>query len=348
MRNDYDADGDDLMVIAVDGGEFGAAEIDGDGYIRFTTNADYFGPAQITYTVSDGRNGISEGVADIRISPLAVAKDDDGFEVIEDGYLTIEGDRLLSNDVDGDRMILADVFEPQNGTVERLSNGQIAFTPTADYNGLAQFTYVANTPEGGRAEAVVYINVTPENDDPVARDDNGFVGLEDQAFTISLDELLDNDTDIDGDSLSIKSVSGNLDIQVSLTDDGFILVDPADFFFGNSSFDYEIEDASGATDTGRVFLTIEPVNNAPEPQADSISTLEDNPVLTAAVDLLANDIERDGDELTITGVGSAVGGHVVLNENDTILFTPSADFFGAAGYSYTCLLYTSPSPRDRG
>ena len=335
LSNDFDADGDTLMIIAVDGGASGVAEIDGDGNIRWTPNAGYFGPAQITYSVSDGQNGISEGVADIRVTPLASAKDDEGFTVGEDGELTISVARLLSNDLDGDRMVLAQTFDAQNGTVELLSNGDIVFRPTADFNGLAQFTYAANTPEGGRAEAVVYINVTPENDDPVARDDRDFVGLEDQPFTISLAELVADDIDIDGDSLTITSVTGTADVQVSLTDDGFVLVDPSDYFFGNSYFEYVVSDGNGGEDTGRVSLRIDPVNNAPEPHDDMIETAEDNPILISADDLLANDIERDGDTLTIISVGSATGGRVSLENNDTILFTPDADFFGNAGFSYT-------------
>ncbi|MFK7945454.1 MAG: calcium-binding protein, partial [Paracoccaceae bacterium] len=52
LRNDYDADGDPLTIIAVDGGNNGVAEIGGDGIIRFTPEVGFFGPTQITYTVS--------------------------------------------------------------------------------------------------------------------------------------------------------------------------------------------------------------------------------------------------------------------------------------------------------
>ncbi len=335
LHNDYDADGDDLMIIAVDGGAYGTAEIDGNGHIRFMPNGDYYGPAKLIYTVSDGNNGISKGVADIRITPLASARDDEGFAVAEDGYLTIDTTRLLSNDLDGDRMVLADVIDAQNGSAHLLSNGQIAFSPNADFNGLAQFTYVANTPEGGRAEAIVYINVLPENDGPVAANDAGYEGYEDTAFTISMSDLLRNDTDIDGDRLDITSVLSSPDLQVSLTDDGYVLVDPNLTFFGDSYFEYEVTDATGATDIARVNVTINPVTGTPEPQPDTLSVMEDNFLLVSAAELLANDLEPDGDTLTILSVSAAVGGRVELNEDQTVLFTPARNFAGEGRFTYT-------------
>src|SRR6185295_9638551 len=112
-------------------------------------------------------------------------------------------ERLLSNDLDGDRMIIGQVFGALGGTVSVSSDGNIGFTPTANFNGTASFHYVGNTPEGGRAEGVVYIDVTPVNDAPVAHDDGAFLTAEGSTFTISPAQLLANDTDLDGDPLTV-------------------------------------------------------------------------------------------------------------------------------------------------
>ncbi|WP_348541120.1 tandem-95 repeat protein [Thalassococcus arenae] len=335
LANDFDPDGNPISLIAVDGGPDGYAEIDATGNVVFRSVAGFTGPTQFTYTISDGQNGISTASVDIRVRPVAEARDDSGFSVAEDGTLQISAERLLSNDLDGDRMIVGQVFGAQNGTVSLNSAGEITFNPDADFNGTARFSYAANTPEGGRAEAVVTIEVTPVNDAPVARTDSGFTTLENQAFLIAQSALLANDSDIDGDTLRITGVTGNANVSVALTDDGYVQVTPTDYVFGNASFGYTIEDGQGGTATAQVNLYIEPVNNDPDPQADSLSVEEDNIILVAAADLLANDLEYDGDTLTITGVSAPTGGSVRLLENATVEFRTAANFFGTGGFTYT-------------
>ncbi|WP_244628269.1 tandem-95 repeat protein [Stappia taiwanensis] len=335
LRNDYDANGDDLFVIAVNGGADGTAEIDGNGNIVFTGKAGFTGPTSFTYTAADGQGGFATGTVSVRVSPLASARDDEGFNVDEDGFLTIETVRLLSNDADGDRMIVSQVLGAQNGTVSLSSNGEISFTPAADFNGLASFRYVANTPEGGRTEATVYINVTAQNDAPTAFNDIGFTTDEDQAFSIEASELLANDQDIDGDTLQVTAVIGNADVQVELTDDGVILVTPAPYFFGQTSFDYTISDGNGESSTATVQIDVAPVNNDPEPQDDNFTINEDEPTLLDVSELLANDIERDGDPLVVSSVRGGYGGTAVLYDNGTVLFTPNSNFNGQAHFFYT-------------
>ena len=220
-------------------------------------------------------------------------------------------------------------------TVSLSSDGQISFTPIANYNGLASFQYVGNTPEGGRSEAVVYINVLPVNDDPTANNDSGFVTLENVALSISKFDLINNDTDIDGDRLEIIAVIGNADLQVTLAFDGAVIVTPTPYFFGNADFDYVISDGNGGTSTATASVSVTPVNNAPEPVADAFTIDEDVPLLVAGSELTANDFDGDGDPLEIISVSRGFGGNVELFANQTVLFSPSANFFGQAHYFYT-------------
>ena len=341
LRNDFDADNDAVMLLTVDGGENGLAEIDSNGNVVFTPFEDFYGPTRITYKITDGRNGIAEGGVDIRVRPIAEARDDTGFEVAEDGFLTIETERLLSNDLDGDRMIVGQVFGAENGTASLSSNGEVSFTPDADFYGTARFIYVANTPEGGRAEAQVIIDVTGVNDAPTANPDTGFETLEDIAFEIDASALLANDVDIDGDTLTLTSVTPSATLNVELTEDGVVLVTPQPYYFGTASFDYTVEDGNGASATGSVSVNVISVNNAPQPVDDRIEDddgqplLEDNPIIVNLDTLLANDIDRDNDALIVTGVDNDFGGTARLLDNGTVLFTPWANFNGEAGFNYT-------------
>jgi len=323
-----------VSLIAVNGGEHGMAEINGDGDVVYTPNAEFFGPTRITYTLSDGRNGNSTAQIDLRVRPVAEARDDTGFVMDEDDFLTIDAARLLSNDLNGDRMIVAQVFGFENGSASLASNGQVTFTPDANFSGTGAFTYVANTPEGGRAEARVTIQVTAVNDAPVARNDGGFVTLEDVPFDISTGALLANDTDVDGDTLSITSVTSNANIAVTLTDDGLIQITPRDFFWGGGYFDYTISDGQGGTATARASISVTPVNNAPEPVLDQVTTDEDNPIIINTAFMVANDIDRDEDVLTVTSISNDFGGVAELLDNGIVLFEPWANFNGMAYYDY--------------
>ena len=309
LRNDFDPDNDVPEIVGVDGGDAGIAVLDGTGNVAFTPSDGFTGATTFTYRIGDGNAAFAEASVSINVRPIAEARDDTGFTVAEDGFLTIDTTRLLSNDIDGDRMIIGEVFSAVNGTVALASNGTISFTPDADYNGPAQFSYAANTPEGGRAEATVTIDVTPVNDAPTARADFGFTTDEDVAFIITPASLLANDSDIDGNTFSIISVQSSDTVQVTLEDSGIITVTPVPFVFGNAFFDYTIADADGLTSTARVSLFIAPVNNAPEPQDDYLDEtqggdpiLEDNPIIINIDQLAANDLDRDGDVLVLSGV----------------------------------------------
>ncbi|MGF1454420.1 MAG: tandem-95 repeat protein [Alphaproteobacteria bacterium] len=342
LANDFDADDDPLRIVDVDATPDGTAFIGSDGNVRFSSVDGFTGATTIRYRVTDDRNAFAEAVINVNVRPVAEALDDSGFVVAEDDFLNIRVERLLSNDIDGDRMIVGQVFDPVGGTVSLSSDGNIGFTPDADYNGPAQFRYAANTPEGGRAEAVVFIDVTPVNDAPEARADRGFATNEDVPFTIDPAALISNDVDIDGDVLSLQSVTSSADLFVSIEGDGNVQVTPRDDFFGEGTFDYTVADPSGATSTATVTVTVTPVNSAPEAADDLFELtqegdpiLEDNPIVLSLARLTANDVDPDGDDLTLVALREVEGGLATLLDNQTVLFEPGADFNGEASFVYT-------------
>ncbi|MCC7276184.1 MAG: tandem-95 repeat protein, partial [Alphaproteobacteria bacterium] len=342
LRNDFDADDDILRIVAVDGSPDGAATLDGSGNIVFTPEAGFVGATAFTYRITDGRNAFAEASVNVNVRPIAEARDDTGFLVAEDDFTTIRVERLLSNDVDGDRMIVGQVFGAIGGTVSLSSNGEIGFTPDANHVGPAQFRYAANTPEGGRAEATVFLTVTPVNDVPIAQNDQGLVTDENASITVNPSILIANDDDIDGDVLTLHAVQSSASLLVSINAAGNIVVTPRDDFFGAGSFSYAVIDAAGAiSDFASVAVTVRPVNDAPQAGDDRIEltqagdpVLEDNPIILSLARLTANDIDIEGDELAFTDVRLAVGGRARLLDNQTVLFEPFADFNGEASFQY--------------
>ena len=72
------------------------ATLNAQGDIQFVATGGYYGPVAVRYTLADGRNGFSAAEIDIRVRPIATARDDLGFVVAEDGILAVRVERLLS------------------------------------------------------------------------------------------------------------------------------------------------------------------------------------------------------------------------------------------------------------
>ncbi|WP_168195439.1 Ig-like domain-containing protein [Bradyrhizobium sp. NAS80.1] len=94
--------------------------------------------------------------------------------------------------------------------------------------------------------------------------------------------------------------------------------------------------ASGNNGAELDNVSLRLVNTAPVAVADTLPDVVQNSpsFLIKTADLLANDTDVDQDLLTITGVGSAAGGTVTLDQ-DGIHFTPTSGFTGEASFQYT-------------
>lgn len=232
-----------------------------DGEIIYTPVRDFFGGDAIELTVSDGVStttaNISISVEPVNDAPIAVA---DELVGVEDIALTFATGALLANDtdVDGDTLTVTAVSSSISGVVE-LVGTTITFTPANDFHGLARFTYTVS--DGAvSASATVTITVSSVNDAPIAVNDV-VSGEEDVESNIAVGALLANDTDVDGDLLTVVSVSAATNGTVALVGNAIAFTPTADFH-GVASFAYAISDGT-ATATANVEVIIAPVNDAP-------------------------------------------------------------------------------------
>jgi VCBS repeat-containing protein len=160
-----------------------------------------------------------------------------------------------------------------------------------------------------------------------------FAAVEDTPLNIAAATLLANDTDVDGDALTITGVQGAVNGSVSLVG-GNIIFTPAANYAGPASFTYTISDGKGGSDTATVNLSVTPVNDAPTAVADSGKTGM-NAALTIPVStLLANDSDIEGNPLGIVSVQGAANGTVSLSGSN-VIFTPASNFEGVASFTYT-------------
>ena len=161
---------------------------------------------------------------------------------------------------------------------------------------------------------------------PVAVDDTATVA-EDSEVSVA---VLSNDSDADGDTLTIESFTQGTNGSVVISGSNLVYT-PSANFNGSDSFTYTINDGTGLTDTATVSVTVTAVNDNPVANDDSATTEED---VAVTINLVANDTDIDGDSLSIESVGTASNGSVVNNGNGTVTYTPNAGFFGSDSFTY--------------
>ncbi len=161
---------------------------------------------------------------------------------------------------------------------------------------------------------------------PVAVDDTVTVAEDSEASVA----VLSNDSDADGDTLTIESFTQGTHGSVVISGSNLVYT-PSANFNGSDSFTYTINDGTGLTDTATVSVTVTAVNDNPVANDDSATTEED---VAVTINLVANDTDIDGDSLSIESVGAASNGSVVNNGNGTVTYTPNAGFFGSDSFTY--------------
>jgi len=260
----------------------------------------------------------------LNTAPSAV---DDAASTQEDSAVVLN---VLSNDYDddGDALTVSSVTAPLSGSAVLNSDNTITYTPNADYNGSDSFSYTVSDGNGGSDTATVSITVDAVNDAPVASGDSATT-QEGTAVTI---DVLANDSDVDGDALSVDAVTQPADGTVVINADHTLTYTPNSGFQGGDSFTYTISDGNGGSDSANVAIEVTATNDAPVADDDLASTNEDNPV---SIDVLANDSDADGDVLTTSNVTAASHGVVVINSDNTITYTPNANFNGSDSFTYT-------------
>ena len=93
--------------------------------------------------------------------------------------------------------------------------------------------------------------------------------------------------------------------------------------------------SAGLTGATSSSFPVAAANSAPVAGDDAASTTEDTAVTIPASTLLSNDSDVDADALDITAVAGATKGSAALNSDDSVTFTPNADYNGSASFEYT-------------
>ena len=157
------------------------------------------------------------------------------------------------------------------------------------------------------------------------------------------------DTDIDGDAITVTEVNGqttNLDAVVNGTNGGtFTIEADGTFSFETGSdfdslgagltqtttVDYTISDGEGGTDTATVTIVVSGTNEAPTAVGTIPPQVGVDSTAAAPLDISGFFDDSDAGDVLTFDAGSTLPPGLTIDPNTGV-----------------CLLYTSPSPRDRG
>ncbi len=189
-------------------------------------------------------------------------------------------------------------------------------TLTASYGGDTNFNASSSVSEPH--------SVNVPNSAPVATNDS-FSTNEDTATTIN---VLGNDSDPDGDTLTVIKLSDPSHGTVTLNANGTFTYTPADNYNGSDSFTYKVNDGTVDSNVATVTITVNAINDAPLANGQSMSTDEDT---AKGMTLTASDVDSSG--LTYIVVSSPAHG-TLSGTAPNLTYTPAADYSGPDSFTF--------------
>ena len=293
----------------------------------------------------------ADPVANVNDAPVAAA---DTLAATEDTADTFLASELLGNDsdLDGDTLVIHSVTSGTGGVVSLDIDGNVLFTPDANFNGEASFSYVASDGNGGlSADTAVTVNVAPV-DDPLT---GGVTisGTPRQGQTLSIVSTL---ADVDGiASVGYQWRADGVDID-GATGTTFTLTQEQ--VGAIMSVLVTVMDNGGTESTASDTLaeTVANLNDAPEGTDGTLILDEDDSHILTAADFGFSDPVDGTDslaavkitslpgagELRYNGVaitqGQVDGGYEVSAADlgsDLLVFVPAANASGEGYASFT-------------
>jgi gliding motility-associated-like protein len=343
--NDIDPDGDVLTVNPepVEGPVNGTVELNADGTYIYTPNEEFTGKNEFVYEICDA-SGLCDN-ATVTISVFDYVDENRPPVAVADNYTgkvnTPVNGQLLANDYDPDgdniEVNVSPVSPASSGSLTINTDGTFNFVPEADFTG--EITFVYEICDDGEPvlcdEARVTIDIRA-----VDETTNTTVSVDDAYFTkvdvpVSGD-VSENDYDPEGDNqVSFLVIQYPANGTVTLNTNGTFEYTPNEGFDGNDHFAYEVCDDGEpvACDRATAYFVIEEEANQPPVAEDDVLSISDcNSVI---IDVLQNDSDPDGDELTVPVLISDVNaGELTLNENGTFEYMPEPGYEGDVTFTY--------------
>ncbi|WP_206483423.1 Ig-like domain-containing protein [Thalassotalea sp. G2M2-11] len=324
LGNDTDVDGsiDVSTVSIITEPEFGTLAINSvTGVVEYTPAADYNGYDEFTYQVKDDQGAISNiatvvlSITPINDPPVAY---DQLINLDEDSSVNVI---LIGYDVEGSPLTFSISQQSVNGQLSGLAP-TLVYTPDPGFAGKDTITFVVSDGELDSNEATITLNVAAINDAPVA-----------EAMVLTVDEdkelpITLQGRDEDGDELTYELMSQPLHGTLTGSGANWIYT-PDPNYSGPDNFSYRVNDGKLDSATVTVEIMVIPVD-------EPINAVDDEYEMPAGVtttlDVLTNDIEPDGNLLTLVSASSSSGSVEIVGGE--LVYTPADGFTGTVIIEY--------------
>lgn len=221
------------------------------GDILYRPIANYNGMDSFVVTLTDGQGFSIDKTINVTISSIndkPVITIDSTLTVDEDGNKTLA---FSYTDIDNDTVTVTEQTKPEHGSLTITAN-DILYTPIANYNGVDSFVVTLTDGQGFSTDKTVNVTVASVNDIPIAQDDQfSFAQTATNQYMLA---VLDNDSDIDTDSLTITGASAAIG-SVSIVENQ-LLYQAEQGFIGTVNLEYLVDDGQQGKDKAYVSLTI--------------------------------------------------------------------------------------------
>ncbi|MBV1777189.1 tandem-95 repeat protein [Burkholderiaceae bacterium DAT-1] len=233
-------------------------------------------------------------------------------------------------DPNGDTVKLVSVSPAARGTIE-WSGKQVVYTAPDAYLGSDSFTYVVENAHGKQATGLIYLDVTAKPKPPVANEDAGTT-MESQPKDVA---VLANDSDPDGGTLLITSLSTPAHGQVSIANGSMVRYTPAAGFTGTDEFTYTIRNGDGMTASAKVLMNViaNPALGELMARNDLYYVPSTRP---STLNVLLNDLNSGQFPLRIVALTQPQADlGAVSTDGQTVTFTPTGKVFTSDVFTYT-------------
>lgn len=329
LANDSDPTGGVLTVQQLDvppGSPLAVALVNRQ-MVRVTAPSGLSNPASFTYTVS---NGVATASATVTILPAPANTESAPPELNDDSLVVRVGDVASVSVLDNDRspagLKLTVSSELQHEIPADLGSvfvsNNVVRVRGGSRPGSGRIVYTVSDTAGNVASAVVNLtvvamdedtNTAPRPKDVVARTVAGHK----VTIPIPLEGI-----DTEGDSVTLVGMASSARLGTVTQVGSNFEYTPGNDVQGTDSFTYVVEDALGKQAIGGIRVGVAPrpsLNQAPVAMPDSVRV---RPGTKVSVAVLANDIDPDGDPLTLAqGSVSAPSGIDVTERSGRIVFT---------------------------
>ncbi|MFH0274837.1 tandem-95 repeat protein [Vibrio jasicida] len=337
LANSSDIEGDVAISSVSYSGNDGVLEINGDGTYTFSPNENFNGDVSLDVVVVD-----EDGAVDTTTAGITVLEVNDppiagpaAYTIDEDQVLTFSESQVLLNasDVEGDVELVGISYDGPDGIFSVNGDGTCSFAPNENFNGQVQLDVTIRDEDGAEVDTYLTVDVLPINDAPVSGN-LAYSVDEDNSITLSQEQLLAQASDVEGDALTASNLVVDGDATVTANDDGSFTITPDANFNGDIDITFDINDGSD-TIVATADLTVNPVNDLPQPEDQAFTIGEDGVLTFTDQDLLDGATDIDGDDLSVEGV-SYTGADGVLTDNGdgTYSFAPNENFNGDVNFTF--------------